>query len=1045
MAWNSLANSATADKIRQIVAAAGEDQVSRYIHETFPPPLVAIGYYSAENAPNWLDIDKFMGWLSRSFQSSHPSLPSTPMHHTVPRPSQQHSQRSPLPATYPSSSPSVLPSSSPMPPTSSSAAQFRPLPSIPGRSEHRNAATLSDFEPEEPPPVPLLRSVVTTSQLKRQRSAAISISSDSNSDSETPPTTRKRSKKKSKHRREEPQAIVISKQFSVPELRTVTEPQSCWSIPRPGEDFAYLLDMREDEREWVNKKKEPLSMIAIIKAEDQDAWGQGTGGSLTKATKVAALDNVLCQVASHRCQGIYKCSQLDLPLLNNHQRYEPDDDAMRELWEAERAVNVRDTSSSHIRAASFYREVHEKKKCPFVRPDGSPCPGKPVYRKLKQMNYDGKYGFIGCQFYAPNQQHRFVSIYRDADEHLVLELFQNNGEFLSPPTAISASCARVLPPRQGGKGDQVCPYSHVDAFGKILKGKIIHHSCDATIRIFAPIDRTDRRAIVYLSGPHNHPRHPETKLTRKGKDAYKTAITLAGPNSSVLRTDHAETSVKLFDGMPPISVSGALANPRIKRKMIYDFTTVDNPYGLGWEGVVHFQQKMRDTMPPEKRYIQFLTSDDGVQFVLTMLPYLGNRIHVAKVSLHDNTYVRVHGIWKEWEVVIWDDKLDFRTTIARVYSQHESKEVFAKMWPALWDTIARVTGVEVKFKFIHGEGLRAVLLDGNKPQAQALGLDLVLRNKPHLSGVYERDPQKILKYILRTCVFHIQRKFAEMAKVVPDEEMGRIRRCLYLKDHAELNIFIEQCKKSDHKVVRDWISDKDSIKEWFWPSINEFLSEIPREDWYLTPGDTNLNESAHPYTNQHTGTNLPLLVAIQTAYKLDLQTEAKIKLMEEKCVLINHNNSKTMRSRRNSSRRESHHRKAVERMEATDELEAIDLALTQQAEATKQLKERKKEIRAVTGVKKTKKRGEKSKAALPDAEEMAGVIEPSPHSSPAQGTRLRFEELTNYTSNLEFELAPELEPQQFTLDGFEGFNPLGFDLENLPYSYLDPGLAQDFD
>ena len=41
------------------------------------------------------------------------------------------------------------------------------------------------------------------------------------------------------------------------------------------------------------------------------------------------------------------------------------------------------------------------------------------------------------------------------------------------------------------------------------------------------------------------------------------------------------------------------------------------------------------------------------------------------------------------------------------------------------------------------------------------------------------------------------------------------------------------------------------------------MSKISEEDWYLTPADMNLNESAHPYTNKHTGTNLKILEAIQ--------------------------------------------------------------------------------------------------------------------------------------------------------------------------------------
>ena len=60
----------------------------------------------------------------------------------------------------------------------------------------------------------------------------------------------------------------------------------------------------------------------------------------------------------------------------------------------------------------------------------------------------------------------------------------------------------------------------------------------------------------------------------------------------------------------------------------------------------------------------------------------------------------------------------------------------------------------------------------------------------------------------------------------------------------------------------DWMVDKKQ-STWFIPSVNWFMSKIFEEDWYLTPANTNLNESAHPYTNKHTGTNLKVLEAIQ--------------------------------------------------------------------------------------------------------------------------------------------------------------------------------------
>ncbi|KAJ7660526.1 hypothetical protein B0H17DRAFT_1144960 [Mycena rosella] len=319
------------------------------------------------------------------------------------------------------------------------------------------------------------------------------------------------------------------------------------------------------------------------------------------------------------------------------------------------------------------------------------------------------------------------------------------------------------------------------------------------------------------------------KVSRKGKDAYRDAINAAGVTGlTVLKCDSAQSTAKIFGGKIPAAVDPALANHRIKRTLIQKLRKADNPFGLGIEGVLHWQKKMQ-SLPHGKQYVWKVASENGEEIIITMLPYLPDRIHTAKASLHDNTYARVHGVWKEWEVVIWDHRVDFRVTIGRIYSQHEKLEIFLKMWPGLFETIAHVTKCEVKIKFIDGEGLQAIILDGNKPQANALGAYLVGRNRPHLSGIHERNPKLILPNCVRTCIFHVHRKFSEMAKVVPDEPMGRIRKSLYLKTQVEVDDFVQWCKISEYKVVRDWIADKDSIP-WFFPSINQFLSNMSEKD-----------------------------------------------------------------------------------------------------------------------------------------------------------------------------------------------------------------------
>lgn len=74
-----------------------------------------------------------------------------------------------------------------------------------------------------------------------------------------------------------------------------------------------------------------------------------------------------------------------------------------------------------------------------------------------------------------------------------------------------------------------------------------------------------------------------------------------------------------------------------------------------------FQMRKDDKdLPLEKRYIHQIGTKDGVDIIVTMLAGLAERVHLANATLHDNTYKRVFGDWKEWEVVIWDKRLNTR-------------------------------------------------------------------------------------------------------------------------------------------------------------------------------------------------------------------------------------------------------------------------------------------------------------------------------------------------------------------------------------------------
>lgn len=82
-----------------------------------------------------------------------------------------------------------------------------------------------------------------------------------------------------------------------------------------------------------------------------------------------------------------------------------------------------------------------------------------------------------------------------------------------------------------------------------------------------------------------------------------------------------------------------------------------------WITAVVYQKRLDDeNQPPSKRYIHEISSKDGINMIITMLPGLAQRVHFANATLHDNTYKRVFGDWKEWEVVIWDQRLNMRSS-----------------------------------------------------------------------------------------------------------------------------------------------------------------------------------------------------------------------------------------------------------------------------------------------------------------------------------------------------------------------------------------------
>lgn len=140
--------------------------------------------------------------------------------------------------------------------------------------------------------------------------------------------------------------IRITRRLTVNEIKRVTTlPELCWTVPRRGEDYAWLVDLRTPadlqraklkyKPRKANGEEKPMTMGALIKAHDQDAWGRGSSGSPGGSTHVYASafgddvgqgdEMIHCVRADHICGGVYRCELVDDAKLYNLERYAPED------------------------------------------------------------------------------------------------------------------------------------------------------------------------------------------------------------------------------------------------------------------------------------------------------------------------------------------------------------------------------------------------------------------------------------------------------------------------------------------------------------------------------------------------------------------------------------------------------------------------------------------------------------------------------------------------------------------------------------------------
>ncbi|KAJ7939111.1 hypothetical protein B0H13DRAFT_2261049 [Mycena leptocephala] len=470
------------------------------------------------------------------------------------------------------------------------------------------------------------------------------------------------------------------------------------TFPIPHHPTALRIDLSKVEGHLTNATGKRSTLDAYIRSEDQDSW-KGSSGSLKGDVTVSGFDPDPTKGFKSRrchlyCNGVKTCEYFNDAIFSGCERYEPDEDDMRELWDCELEANQTEAALPLGVLARFYARVVNS-KCKIK------CDGVPILFKLKRLAQDamkyGKHLCVGCSNWSIQEKllHRYEFIPPNVYENTFEYVFHNNGR-LPPGTAssINESCILTVHLRIALPN---CHYTHI-IDGRICVGKIQSRPCPTEMLIYIPIEGeyADRKALVVLRNAHNNPMHPQSKPTTEDLAKLGAAVEAVGLTGlTVQKLLNAPATSTIYEGKQVAETSPAFADKRKVRDFITGKKKDQYPRGMGWDGVLHELREREVKLPKEERYIHTAMDKNGFRLVVTMHPYIARFIYQVLSLSIDYTFKRVEGDMDEWEVAGFLDRF--------LHLQQVTGEQF-KLVPFYPDASCRV-----------------VILDGEVPQAQGFG------------------------------------------------------------------------------------------------------------------------------------------------------------------------------------------------------------------------------------------------------------------------------------------------------------------------------------
>ncbi|KAJ7681103.1 hypothetical protein B0H17DRAFT_1206046 [Mycena rosella] len=149
----------------------------------------------------------------------------------------------------------------------------------------------------------------------------------------------------------------INRQTKVMRVEYLDDVPSNFPVPRIP--TAYILDLRSPKFNFMsNNTNELLCLDTLILDKNQESWATSSGGGDHQpACLLFDGTRVKCRRSRHKCNGCYRCSELDVALVNVT-RYELDPASRAQVISAGIATRMVAGDSPEKLAATFYAVIH---------------------------------------------------------------------------------------------------------------------------------------------------------------------------------------------------------------------------------------------------------------------------------------------------------------------------------------------------------------------------------------------------------------------------------------------------------------------------------------------------------------------------------------------------------------------------------------------------------------------------------------------------------------------------------------------------------------